>query len=113
MTTKCHAINLPKPGAYVAAWKRAKQAPAGTLFNVSWDRPSVPREEVLRDFQKALHNRINIRGGDHEACNPIPAEWIRDCRAVHDRINRRVRVYSFETPECRDRFAHLLSDRND
>lgn len=108
MTTPQHASNLPAPGAYVRAWQRVKQSPEGSHFNLDWMRPRVPRDEVLREFNLALQRRINIRGGRHEDNEPIPAEWIRDCRRVHDRLQHRVIVRQFETEECRQRFAHLL-----
>ena len=37
----------------------------------------------------------------------------RDCRAVRERINHRVRVYSFDTREIRNRYRHLLSRHDD
>lgn len=113
MPTPCHALNLPSPGAYVSAWRKAKTSSANTYFHVSWDRPSVPRDEVLREFATALHRRINVRGGRDCDNAPIPSEWIRDQRRVDDKLNRRVRVYQFETATCRKRFAHLLSSWDD
>jgi hypothetical protein len=113
MTTHCHAINLPHPGAYAKAWKTAKQAPQNARFRISWDRHNETRETVLRDFEKALQARINIRGNRPEDNEPMPAEWIRDYHAVENRIEKRVRVYAFETKACRRRFPHLLSDRNE
>lgn len=37
----------------------------------------------------------------------------RDQSAIRDKIARRVRLYYLETPECRERFAHLVSERED
>lgn len=108
MSTPQHAINLPSPGAYVRAWRRVKKAPEGSCFNLDWMRPRESRNQVLREFDRALHRRINIRGGRHEDNEPIPAEWIRDYHRVHDKLQKRIIVRQFETEECRQRFAHLL-----
>lgn len=110
MSTPQHAINLPSPGAYVQAWRRVKLAPADQCFKLDWMRPRVPRDDVLREFDQALQRRINIRGGRHEDNDPIPAEWIRDCRRVHDKLQHRIIIRQFETEECRLRFAHLLEE---
>jgi len=102
-------INAPHASAYVAAWKKVKSASPETLFNVSWGRPTESKTAVLKDFQKALQNRINCRGGKPENCDLIPAEWIRDYIRVHDKIKNRVAIHQFETKACKKRFAHLLS----
>jgi hypothetical protein len=36
---------------------------------------------------------------------------IRDRRAIEDRVTRRISLYQINTPELRQRFAHLLSER--
>ena len=108
MRTPQHAINLPSPGAYVRAWRRVKESPEGSLFKLDWMRQHVPRLEVLRELDQALQRRINIRGGREEDNEPIPAEWLRDCRRVHEKLQHRIIVRQFETEECRQRFAHLL-----
>lgn len=48
--------------------------------------------------------------------NHDPDQWwrmVRDQRAVHDRIRSRVVVRQFETRACRERFADLLTTRED
>jgi hypothetical protein len=53
---------------------------------------------------------LNHRGRDCRKWDSMEqVRMARDCRAVRDRVNRRVRVYQFETKEVRRRFGHLLS----
>jgi hypothetical protein len=111
--TKCHAINLPHPGAYAKAWRRVKSAPASARFNVSWDRPNTPRDEVLKEFHDALQQRINIRGGNLKACEPVPIGLIRDAKRLDEIKTQRIRHYQFETKKMQTKFGHLLARYDD
>lgn len=104
-------------GAYVKAWRAAKASAPGTEFKSSlcgfWPET---RETILRQFAEGLHGRINrhlpeIPG--RKASGDYQMRLRRDCRAVRDRVTRRVRVYQFETKEVRARFSHLLASRDD
>lgn len=48
-------------GAYVAAWKKALDAPLGSRFNGSPSDSRLPasREDVLREFRAGMTDRIN------------------------------------------------------
>lgn len=113
MNLRSSIAALPAKGAYVAAWKRLKAMPAGSLVNVSWDRNSEPVDRVRADFRKALDARINLRGGRPEANEPIDIELVRDARDLDDILRIRLRVYRFRCPAMNRRFGHLLASRDD
>lgn len=67
-------------------------------------------------FIKCLHEKINRRGQLYQ-----PKKWSdyqyqtairRDKQKLQD-ISKRIRVYQFESKQCKERFAHLLSNYND
>lgn len=104
--------SLPAKGAYVAAWKRLKSLPDHARVNVSWERQNELAINVKREFAQALQRRINLRGGLVDACDPLPIELVRDARRLED-IGNRVRVYAFESKQCKARFGHLLARFDD
>lgn len=48
-------------GNYVLAWKRALVAPPGAVFEKGFNWYPERREEILREFRKGMHDRINRR----------------------------------------------------
>jgi hypothetical protein len=95
---------------YVNAWKRVIRAckeKENVQIFLEWGRPLSP--EVARgEFLKALHRRINKRGG-----LKIPGKWNYEARALRDQAKLRtarmgIIVRSFETKEVRKRFSNLL-----
>lgn len=108
----------PQPGAYVQAWKRANEVTAaGGTVRVSWAGRDLDAHGWRREVRRALDRRINERGGLDQTGRKWDERYQvgleRDARALRDRLMRRVRVYQFETPELRERFGHLLADRED
>jgi hypothetical protein len=78
----------------------------------------LDRHQARRRLTYLIDMAINRKAGipdvpsrKHESDYQI--RIFRDMRALHDRINRRVRVYQFETAEVRKRFQHLLVSRDD
>jgi hypothetical protein len=113
------ARNYPQAGAYVRFWKRLKAAPLDQELtpNLAWDYGQTVRD-ALRKTHDAVNNRINSRGGLDVARGKKDNEFYRslerrDAWNIHDRIIHRVRIYQFETKIARERFNHLLSDRNE
>jgi hypothetical protein len=48
-------------GAYVAAWKTVLAAPEDSTFQNGFNWYPESRKEVLREFRRGLHDRINRR----------------------------------------------------
>ncbi len=68
--------------------------------------------EWRAEFMRALHRRINLKAGEpkwRKMDYSYQIQFVRDQYRLHDRINKRIRVYQFETREVRRRFGHLLS----
>lgn len=109
-----HLAALPSPGGYVKAWRALLALPAeARVKEPGWAGAVVSASEMRRKMVSALHRRINLRGGDAAACEPVPIEWYRDARRLEDIKVRRVRVYQFERPEVRAKFGHLLASHDD
>lgn len=114
-----HYIVLPNGrrcgvGRYARAWV-ALLAMAPESLCPGFDHFPEPAREILAAMHGGLADRINRhlpwygRGRKWKSDYQI-ALW-RDSRAVRDRVERRVRVYQFETIEARSRFSHLLAER--
>ncbi len=111
-----HLAKLPSPGAYAAAWRKVcALPPEAEVYGPGWNGIKQLRSasDMRAEMLRALDRRINIRGGDLEACNPVPIEWYRDARRLEDIKLRRIRVYQFERPEVRAKFGHLLARHDD
>jgi hypothetical protein len=99
-----------KHSKYIAAWKRVIRAckeKENVQICLEWGRPLSP-EDARGEFLKALHRRINKRGG-----LVIPGKWDYEARAWRDQAKLRaarmgIIVRSFETKEVKKRFSHLL-----
>lgn len=109
-----HLAALPSPGAYAKAWRAVVALPAAArVKEPGWAGGVISAAEMRAKMRKALDLRINIRGGDLAACDPIDIGWVRDARRLDDILKRRIRVYQFERPEVRAKFGHLLASHND
>ena len=108
---------LPMPGQYARAWRRLidlqKTAPQTLVRHPSRGFPAVPADELLQEFRRALHRRINDRGGDLEANVDMDIDLVRDARDLDAILRQRVRVYQFRTSMMRSRFGHLLARYDD
>jgi hypothetical protein len=102
------------PAKYLAAWRTAKRvlAEGGAVQNGRMGE-SMDAEAFTRWLRRDLDERINYRGGFrwHTASRKWSTDYqyrlVRDCRAVRDHVNTRLRVYRLETPDVRRRFAHI------
>lgn len=76
------------------------------------------KEEARRRHKFLIDAAINRKAGIPDvACRKQdPDYWralCRDCRRVRDKVNHRVVVRQFETPEIRRRFGQLLTTPED
>lgn len=111
------ADHYRRPGEYVALLRAARaDLDAGKRVSLAWNGPAMDREAFLRAVVRALHRRINAKGGidrhgrKHDEI--YQTELARDRNRIQARVTRRVRMYQIHTPELRARFAHLI-DRYD
>jgi len=109
-------MTYPSVGLYLNAVKGAanhfKAHPRGTVL-LNWCT-DLHREEWAAAFTKAMLQRINAKGGEpawrgRRDTPEHQVKLIRDQKRLFDILNFGIRVYSFETPEVRKRFSHLLS----
>jgi hypothetical protein len=116
-----HCIVLPNGkrctvAAYVSAWKALKTKDPMQPVRGFYHFPERAGD-VLDAIRRGVHDRINRHDRSNAgARRRDPAYELglrRDARAIEDKLVRRVRLYRLETPELRERFAHLISDRND
>jgi len=74
------------------------------------------KDGIFLIFANCLHNKINREYPSNRGKKDSYDYYIkmyRDQQKIRDRANKRVRIYQFETKECKDRFSHLLSDYNE
>lgn len=114
-------------GAYVRAIKTAKANPNTTFSEGLTTWWPTTGQEIMTQFSSGLHDRINQaipysqRGFVRASPRPMgrreqpeyQAALHRDARRIQDILQKRIRVYQFETPEARSRFEYLLSHYDD
>lgn len=113
----CAAVN-PRYGAhlgyhrdYLAMCRRAARAFAeGRRVHFGYGEPPMDEHEFWRAFRRALHRRITGQLPAWRRLDPAYQVALqRDANRIRDRVQHRVRIFQFETPELRRRFGHLLS----
>ena len=84
--------------------------------NADWfpDPDGMTKAKVRRRLAFLVHVAINRKAGVPDAVGrkqdtDYQRSLWRDVRAVRDKVNRRVIVRQFETPEIRTRYGHLLT----
>lgn len=114
MAISQHLLSLPKPGQYAAGLRKLRALPAHALVHQPlWPHSPVSAALMRREVRVALDRRINIRGGDLAANEPIDIGLLRDARRLDEIKRLRVRHYQFESELCRERFSHLLARHDD
>lgn len=121
MTTepKMTHIRYPDPGQYASLWAHVRQLADDSRVPdfVDASRGTVTGRELKAKFRRALHNRINTRGSlcmaGRRYDGLYQADLYRDQRALHDKLQKRVRVYQFLTDIVRRRFGYLLDSREE
>ena len=106
-------------GDYLDTVRRAHAALiAGKRIRMWWgDSEGVDRVGFSEHFMNALHRRITLKAEPNPRGRKDCPEWVtaaeRDQRALRSRFWHRERIYQFETDECRRRFGHRLSRRDE
>lgn len=101
---------------YANAWRMLRTIPGDSMIRGWGDFPERA-EDVLRDMRRGLADRISHVIPGYGKGRKWGYEWqtgmARDCRKVREITGSRVRHYKFETCEARERFGHLLAERED
>lgn len=116
MNFKASIAALPGKGAYAKYMRVVAAMPAAARAvdpMSGWHRAELTGAELRHNVRKALMRRINSRAGLEAANEPMPIELVRDAHRLDDIKRIRMRVYQFESKLCRERFAHLLANRDD
>jgi len=105
-------------GAYLAAVRRAHAAlAAGKRIRMWWgDWEGVDRAGFRKEFVAALHRRITRKVEPDPRGRKDSQEYrtgmLRDKYRLIDSA-RRIRIYEFETDDCRRRFGDRLATRDE
>lgn len=107
-------------GAYVRGWKEVLTVAPDTQYKHGLSGYfSASAAEILRDYRRGMHDRINRRAGGHVLA-PETKRGRKDCsdwfylmfRTSRD-LNHPRLVIHWLPLELRERFAHRLADRDD
>jgi hypothetical protein len=106
-------------GNYVRAWKTALAAPPNAIFEKGFTWYSQTKAEVLREFQRGLHDRINRRidgfpGTLKPMANPVTRkreyQWQLETYRAAQRLNHPRLIIDYLPPWLKKRFAHRLRE---
>lgn len=98
-------------GAYVAAWRKALDAPADAVFNGSpcgWKGCSETRNEVVRQFRDGMHDRINRHIPSHGCGRKWSRDWFMQAWRLSRDVNTPRLIVRWAPVEFRARLAHRL-----
>lgn len=105
-------------GEILAFYRRAREiTEAGGTVRLERFGREYDADGWRRQFRAALDRRINLKAGPY----PTGRKWDddyqrnleRDCRAIRDKVRRRVALHQLVTSELRRRFGHLITPWED
>lgn len=115
-----HYITLPNTrrvgvGQYAKAWRTLLKADPATLWPGFAYQPERA-ESIIHAMRGGLSERINSHIAGYGQGRKWDNDWFvsawRDSRRLRD-IEKRIRVYQFDTQEARSRFSDRLAKRDD
>lgn len=103
----------PSPGPYLRCVQQADRVTAaGGKVQLFRGGPELDAAEWKREKERALDARINAKGGIEGRGRKWSWEYqtdlMRDARALHDWLQKRIIVRRLNTPALNARFKHLL-----
>lgn len=106
---------------YVSAWRKALTAPAGATFKNGFNWYPESREDVLREFRRGLHDRINRRiPGFTGTLRPKllhgrkwQYEWQIETYRASQQLNHPRLIIHWLPSWLKERFQHRLYDPSD
>ncbi len=112
------ARRIADPRSFLRELRKAEAVFAlGGTVTTWWGGPSLDREAFRRTYRDTIDALITRRGGTpthwRKLDDAYQTEQMRDCRAIRDTQQRRVRLYYLGTPELRRRFGHLRSSHQE
>jgi hypothetical protein len=108
--------------SYAQAWKTALAAPPEATFKTGFNWYPESREDILREFRRGLHDRINRRiDGFPGTLQPVSKatsrkltyEWQLETYRAAQQLNRPRLFIHWLPPWLKTRFQHRLRDPND
>jgi len=106
-------------GDYVRAWKLAITAPEEAVFTKAFNWYPETRREVLCEFRRGLHDRINRRiHGFPGTLQPLPHhntrkhdhQWQIETHRAAIQLNQPRLIIDWLPPWLKKRFAHRLRE---
>jgi hypothetical protein len=98
---------------YVKGWHACKAAQPGTVYSYSltgWARGMpATREEILREFDMGLHDRINRHVPGYGKGRKWADEWWWEARRIARDVNTPRLVVRWVPLEFRARLAHRIN----
>lgn len=98
---------------YREAFRRTS---AGKTIQLEWGGRAYDAQAWREQFRTALDRRINLKSGDPPNWRKLDdlyqTEQARDARNIRDHHERRLALHQIVTPELRQRFGHLISERD-
>src|SRR5260370_19373466 len=100
---------------YVRAWKRTLAAPPKTLFEKGFNWYPESREEILREFRRGLHDRINrridsfpgtLRPAELPQGRKWTNQWQTETYRAAQQLNRPRLIIDWLPPSLNPRFPH-------
>ena len=88
MAVSIHLANLPSPGVYARGMRKLKALPGDQLVRDPFAGCSVRADVLLAQFQRAVDNRINVRGGVSRVGWERSGDLAHDARIVNDAARR-------------------------
>jgi hypothetical protein len=107
---------------YAAAWKTALAAAPGTTFQTGFNWYPENREDILREFRRGLHDRINkridgfpctLRPTQKSQPRKLSHEWQIETYRAAQQLNRPRLVIHWLPLWLKPRFQHRLRDNSD
>jgi hypothetical protein len=105
-------------GEMLAFYRRAREiTEAGGTVRLERFGREYDADDWRRQFRLALDRRITLKAGPEPAWRKLDDDYRRnlerDCRAIRDKVRRRVALHQLATPELRRRFGHLITPWED
>ena len=106
-------------GDYVRAWKLAITAPTGAVFTKAFNWYPETKTDVLREFRRGLHDRINrridgspgaLRPRAHPDTRKHDYQWQIETRRAAIQLNQPRLIIHWLPPWLKTRFIHRLRE---
>ena len=107
---------------YAAAWRTALAAEPGTTFKTGFNWYPENREDILREFRRGLHDRINrridgfpgtLQPASTSTSRKLTYEWQIETYRAAQQLNRPRLIIHWLPPWLKTPFQHRMADPSD